>query len=257
MFGSQMNSIKTKCYSVLAAAMLAGFGAHAQLPGGGSPAGISAALIKLFGDIKAFSAKADVQVLDKDGKETTSAPMDFALLDEKIRVQMDLTQMKNKDFPEGAAATLKQMGMAQVISIIRPDQKLIYIIYPDQKCFMTMPMPKEDAEASAKTTKIDKTVLGKETIDGHECVKNKGLVTDDKGQTLEFTTWEAKDLKGFPLQIKTTEKENTSIIRYKQVQFSKPDAKQFEAPVGYTRYNDTQELMQGMMKKMLSGGEAK
>lgn len=250
-------SMKTKYYSVMAAALFAGFGAGAQLPGGGAPAGLSTAMIKLFGNITAFSARADVQVLDKDGKEITSAPMDFALLDEKVRVKIDLAQMKNKDMPEGAAATLKQMGMAQVISIIRPDQKLIYLIYPEQKCFTTMPMPKEEAEAAAKTPKIEKTAAGKETIDGHECLKNKGHVTDDKGQTLEFTTWEAKDLKGFPLQIKTTEKENTSIIRYKQVQFAKPDAAQFEAPTGYTKYNDMQELMQGMMKKMLSGGEAK
>ena len=71
------------------------------------------------------------------------------------------------------------------------------------------------------------------------------------------TTWKASDLKDFPVQIKTKEKENTSIMRYQQVQFAKPDAKQFEAPVGYTKYSDNQELMQGLMKKMLSGGETK
>jgi hypothetical protein len=120
-----------------------------------------------------------------------------------------------------------------------------------------MAMPKEDVEAAAKTPKIEKTALGKETIDGHECMKNKGRITDDKAQTLEFTTWEAKDLKGFPLQIETTEKDTTSRIRYKQVQFAKPDAAQFDAPAGYTKYKDTQELMQGMMKKMLGGGEGK
>ena len=257
MFHNKTNSMKTKYYSVLAAVLLAGFGAGAQLPGGGAPAGISAALIKLFGDIAAFSAKADVRVLDKDGKETTSAPMDFALLDEKVRVQIDMTQMKSKDLPPDSVAGLKQMGMAQVISIIRPDKKLIYIIYPEQKCFMTMPMPKEEADAATKTPKIEKTALGKETIDGHACVKNKVLITDDKGQTLEATIWTANDLKDFPLQIKSTEKDTTSIIRYKQVQFAKPDAKQFDAPAGYTEYNSPQELMQGMMKKMLSEGQPK
>ena len=249
--------MKTKLHIALAAVLLANFSVSAQLPGGGSPAGISAALTKLFGDTKAFSAKADVQVFDKDQKEMISMPMDFALLDDKVRVKIDLTQMKNKDMPEGAAASLKQMGMAQIVSIIRPDQKLIYIIYPEQKCFTTMPLPKADADTVAKTPRIEKTALGKETIDGHACVKNKVVITDDKGQTVEATTWNATDLKDFPVQIKTKEKENTSIMRYRQVQFAKPDAKQFEPPVGYTKYSDTQELMQGLMKKMLSGGEAK
>jgi len=250
--------MKTKLYITLAAVLAAHFSAVAQLPGGGgSPAGINAAVVKLFGNITGFTAKADVQVLDKEEKETLRAPMDFALLDEKVRVQLDLTQMKNKDMPTGAAESLKQMGMSQVISIIRPDQKLVYIIYPEQKCYLTMPLAKEDADALEKNPKIEKTALGKETIDGHPCVKNKVVLTDEKGQILEATTWNATDLKDFPLQIRTKEKENTSIVRYKQVQFTKPEAKQFEAPAGYTKYNDAQELMQGMMKKMLSGGETK
>jgi hypothetical protein len=249
--------MRTKFKIALAVSLLGSFGSSAQMPGGGSPGGMSAAMIKLFGDVKAFSAKAEVQVLDKDQKELLSTPMDFSLLDDKVRVQIDMTQMKNKDMPAGAAASLKQMGMAQIISIIRPDQKLVYLIYPDQKCFTTMPMPKEDAEAAAKTPKIARTALGKEAIDGHACVKNKVVMTDDKGQTIEATTWNATDLKDFPVQIKTTEKENTSVMRYTQVQFAKPDAKQFDAPAGYTKYADTQELMQGLMKKMLSGGETK
>jgi len=232
---------------------LASLSAFAQIPGGDSPAGIGVAMTKLFGDTKAFTAKADVQVLDKAQKATMSMPMDFALLDDKIRVEIDMTQMKKKDMPAGATEQIKKMGMAQVISIIRPDRKLIYVIYPDQKCLLTMPLSAEEAEAAVKMPKIEKTAVGKETIDGHACVKNKVVITDDKGQKVEATTWNATDLKDFPVQIQSTEKENTSVVRYKQVQFVKPDVHQFEPPVGYTHYSDQAELMQGLVKKMMSG----
>src|SRR5260221_9791969 len=122
----------------LAAVFLAGLTAYAQMPGGNGPAGMSAALTKLFGSTTAFSAKGEMQVTDASQKEVANWPMDFALLDKKIRVKIDLTQVRNQDMPPGTGAVLKQMGMAQVVSIIRPDKKSAYVIYPDQQVLLTI-----------------------------------------------------------------------------------------------------------------------
>ena len=217
---------------------------------------MTAAMSKLFGDVKAFSAKADVKVTDGSQKEVVSMPMDFSFLDGKMRVELDMTQMKNSTMPPGAADQLKTMGMARVVSIIRPDQKQVFIAYPDNKVVMKMPLPDDQADAAGKDAKLEKTELGKETIDGHACVKNKVSLPDGKGKNFEATTWNATDLKDFPIQIETKEKENTSTIHFAKVQLEKPDAKQFELPEGYTQYNSPQELMQGMMSKMAPKGDA-
>lgn len=229
--------------------------AFAQVPGAGAPGGVNASLAKLFGDITGFSAKADVQVLDPAQKETTSAPIDFALLNKSMRVQIDMAQVKSKDLLPGAVAGLKQMGMNQIVSIMRPDQKQLYLIYPVPKTMLVMPLA--NAEAADKPTKIQKTPLGKETIDGHPCVKNKVVLSDDKGPVFEAVTWNATDLKDFPVQIRTQEKENTSVIHYHHIQFVRPDAKQFEPPAGYTQYKDPQEMMMGLMKAMGGAGGSK
>ncbi len=249
-------NLGSKITLVLSTILLTALTVRAQMPGG-PPTGMSAALTKLFGDIKAFTAKAEVQVLDDAQKEKVSLPMDFAMLDNNVRVEMDLTQMKNKDMPPGAADSLKQMGMSQIVSLIRPDKKAIYVIYPGQKSVLNMPMSPEDAAAAQKTPSLQKTALGKETVAGHACVKNKVVITDDKGKTLEATTWNAADLKDFPVQIQTKESQNTSIVRFTDVQFTKPDASQFEVPAGYTQFNDPQEMMQGVMKKMMEQGQKK
>jgi hypothetical protein len=230
-------------------------GARAQMPGAGGPAGMNAAMAKLFGDLKAFSAKAEVQVLDGSQKEIATMPMDFSLLDGKIRVEMDMTQAKIASMPPGAATQLKQMGMAQVVSIVRPDKKQIFVVYPEQKAVMTMPLGAD--AATEKETKLDKTELGKETIDGHSCVKNKVVIDDGKGQKVEATTWEATDLKKFPIRIQTKDRENSSILNFKNVQFAKPEASSFDPPAGYTQYNSPQELMQSIMSKMTQGGAEK
>ena len=219
------------------------FRVYSQVPGAGSAGGINAALTKLFGKVTAFSAQMDLRVVDKAHAEVMSTSMEFAISDKKIRVAVDMSQMHNKEMPPGMGTALRQMGMAQVISIIRPDKKSIYILYPDQKAFLTMPLPEERA------IKIQRTELGKETLDEHPCIKTKAVLTDDKGDQIEAVTWNASDLKDFPIQIESTEKEQTSIMHFKQIRFEKPEADQFEAPADYQQFKDPQELLTSVMKK--------
>ncbi len=245
----------TKLICGLAALLLgAGGSLRAQVPGGAGAGAMNAAISKIFGDIKAFSARADIQVLDSSKKEMANMPMDFAFSDGKVRVSMDMAQMKSSSMPQGAAEQMKKMGMAQVVSILRPDQSAAYVIYPDSKVMMKMPLPKEDN--NSKDVKLQKTPLGKETLDGHPCEKNK-VVIPGKGRSTEATTWNATDMKDFPIQIETVENEITSRIHFSKVQFTKPDTKDFDPPAGYTLYNSPQEMMQALMSKMGGGTEEK
>jgi hypothetical protein len=251
------NLLRTTINTAVASALLTGLSLSAQMPGGGAPGGIGAALTRLFGDNKAFTAKADVRVLDGSQQELASMPMEFAFLDNKTRMEMDLTQMKNKQMPPGMADSLKQMGMAQFVNIIRPDKKLVYSMYPNMKVVLSQPLPKAETEAADNPPKMEKTELGKETLDGHPCVKNKIVFAGEDGKPIEATTWNAADLKDFPVQIQTKDNENTSILRFKDVQLIKPDEKLFDPPEDFTVYTDQMALQQAVMKKMMEGAQKK
>jgi hypothetical protein len=241
--------MKTQLRAIIAF-WLAGASLSLAQMGAGSPGGMGAAFTKLFGDITAFSAKAEVRVLDKSQQEVMKGPMSFALLDNKVRVELDMAEFKNKGEPAGANDELKQMGMSHVVSVIRPDKKVIYVIYPDHKALASMPLSKEEAEAAEKKPTLQKTETGKETVDGHPCIKNTVIVTGDKGKILEATTWNATDLKDFPVQIQTRDQNNyTSIVTYRQVQLAKPDAGQFDPPAGYKHYNEPAEMVDDIQKK--------
>jgi hypothetical protein len=230
-----MNSMNTRLSAVLTLVLLAHGAATAQLPTAGSPTGINAAFVKLFGNVSAFSARLDTQVLDKSQKEWVRMPMDFAALDNKVRIDINLEQATSRDLPASTIAGLKQAGMERIVSIFRPDQKTTFILYPASKQYLTMSLAKGESEALEKGLQMEKTPLGKETIDGHACVKNKVVIKNQQGPVLEATTWNAGDLKELPIQIQTKEKDNTVIMRFKQIQFAKPDAKQFEVPAGYAQ----------------------
>lgn len=210
-------------------------------------------MARLFASHPAFSAKSDVRVYDKNQNETISTPMDFFYLDKKMRVEIDMSKMKNKDLPAGVLEQLKQFGMDQVVSIIRPDRKTMHVLYPKLKACVTLPLPKADAEDAAPAA-LAKEPVGKEALDGRACVKNKVTFTSAKGEKQERTVWYAKDLKDFPVQILGVQNDDTVITRYRQIQFTKPEARLFDPPADFKEYTDMQSFMQGVMSQILGGG---
>lgn len=227
------------------------FSAPAQnVPGGGD---FNSSLLRLFGEHKAFTAKASLQSLDEKQTETVSTPVDISLLEDRARFDIDLTLMKSANMPPSAIAPLKASGMAHVVTVSRPDLKQVLVIYPDAKSMLRMPMADKDVQASKAPPKLEKAELGKETINGHPCLKHKVTLTDASGATIVATTWNASDLKDFPVQIQTTDKGKTVVIQFNDIKLGKPEAALFEVPTGYKEYKNTQEMMQEMMMKVMGG----
>jgi len=228
--------------------------AFGQLPGAGTPAGLNLQLMRLFGSVTGFTARASIRVTDAAQQEVFSAPVGFTVLDNKIRLDLEITDIKYKDLPTALAGSLKQLGFSKIVSVVRPDKQASYIIYPEQQLYLTMPLTKEDADSALKPVKTEKTALGMDTLDGKPCAKSKVLLKQDGGKTLEATVWTTPELKDFPVQVLSVDGGNTSIIRFKDVHFVKPEAARFELPPGYTGYSSYQELLGGLMKKIMGGG---
>ena len=226
-------ALKARLPVALSLAVLAASVAVAQAPSGGAPTSINSAFVKLFGTTGPFTAKVEAQVLDPSQKEPVRLPMDFALLDGKVRLEIDLARMQGKDLPASTITGLKERGMDRVISVFRPDKKATYVMYPGIQSYATVPVPKAEAEVSEKSLKLEKTALGNETIAGHACVKNKAVVKNGQAPVFEAVTWNAADLKDFPLQIEIRDKRSTVRMLFTQVRFTKPDAKQFDPPANY------------------------
>jgi hypothetical protein len=227
-------------------ALLFAFSAPAQLAG--ASGGVDSAMIKLFGDSPTFTATATVQVLGSDGKEWLRMPSTFNALNGKFRLDVDKGQIKSAKLPADAVALDKRLGTDKVSSVTRTDTHVIYIIYPNAQSYVNMPIMGQDAIPANQ--KLTRSALGHEKINGHACVKNHCLVKNAKGATLlDAITWNASDLHDFPLRVETKENGNTTIMQFQQVAFANPDAKLFEAPGGYQRFNDPNTLLEAVLKK--------
>lgn len=214
--------------------------ASAQMPGG-----VNSAFIKLFGDAPTFSARANIQVFS-NRVELLRMPMDFTALDGKLRVDVDMAQAKGPAIAASTIAMDKKVGINRVSSMVRLDRKVTYMLYPGVQGYVTMPLTGEDANPGGE--KLVRSGLGRETIDGHRCAKNRSVVKDQKGITLlEATTWNAADLQNFPLQIETKENGKISIMHFGPVSFARPDPRLFELPAGYKVYASPEDLIGAAM----------
>jgi hypothetical protein len=221
----------------------------AQAPPGQVP-GLNAAMAKFFGNNNAFTATVSTTILDAQGKESITMPMSYALLDGKIRSEVDMTQVKSKEL-EGSAASLRQMGMDRTVSIVRPDKQKVFVIYPSLRAYAETPLAKGQTSNANQEYKIESAPLGNETVDGHACQKNKVTVSGGDGEKHEAVVWNATDLKNFPVKMQMTQAGVTTVMKYSNIKFDKPDANLFDLPVGFDKYDSMEKMMQAAILKML------
>jgi hypothetical protein len=97
--------------------------------------------------------------------------------------------------------------------------------------------------------------LGKETLDGRECVKQNVVLTDASGGRNEFTVWAAASLRNFPVQITSRDRDDTVVLRFRQVQLSRLDSKQFDPPANYTEHKDVRSFMTSVLDRRATTGK--
>lgn len=246
-----MRMIRMVATSVVLAIMV--LGASATLAGWFGPDGktdTDATLAKLFGQNTAFTATAQVVVKDKAGKEAYTAEVQYAYLEGKMRTDIDMGKTKIGQQHAEVSAQMEMLGLNRVVTVSRPDKKTSYVIYPGMGAYCELPA-KSTTGTPVKPPTIERKEIGRETIDGHPCIKYLVTVTDEAGQKQEITAWQATDLNNFPIKTEMKADNNTITTTFKNIKLAKPPAGLFEAPPGCKKYDSVQEMMMGSMQDLL------
>ena len=211
-------------------------------------------LAKLFGKTSAFSATAAITFKKSAGRELPAMQITYAMLDGKVRTDIDLAKMGG-EMPADGLAQMKQLGMDRMAHIYLPATKASYMVYPGLKSYCELSSPAVAGGPAGAEPKIEKTDLGKETVEGHACNKAKLIITDEQGRKVEALVWHATDLKDFPIKSEMTTDDGAVVTTvFSNINQSKPDAALFALPSDYTRYGSMQELMMGNMGRLMPGG---
>ncbi len=246
-----MKSLKT-LVTLAVGIWLSAVAAKAQMPGG-SQAGLNAAMMRLFDQVGGFTSKAEVRLQEKGAPSATTMTVDVAMLAGKVRMDLDMAAMKSKQLPPETLAGFKAAGLDKLATVVRPDRKTTLLIYPSVQSYTEMPMSKDEAAGMDRKFKIEKTLLGRETIDRHNCEKNKVVLSADTGERHVATVWYAADLKNFPVKIQMDQPQMTVVLEYRDIKLVQPDARRFDPPAGFTKHPTVEHLMQNATMKMMGG----
>ena len=230
---------------------------HAQSgrPGGPPPGpGLSGSTAKLFGDNSTFSANLEIQTSTGGGSENMTMPGRIFFDNGKSRFEMNTAELKGGNMSPQAAAQMKSIGLDKMVMISRPDKKVGYQVYPSMQAYVENALPERESSGTGDDFKIEVTELGKETVEGHPCIKNKTVVTDKEGTKHESLVWNATDLKKFPVKIEHTEDSTKVTMLFREVSLSKPAADLFDPPPGAAKYDSMQAMMQQVMMKKIGEG---
>ncbi len=232
----------------------------AQLPGrgldGAPGVAFSGTLLRFLGEHKAFIADVNIGTKSERGGMVL-LPGKLSFHEGQSRLELDLAKVESGRLPPAVAESLKAAGMGELVIITRPDKKLSYLVYPGMQAYAETPVREEPAPEPGKAPKLETTRLGEETLAGHPCVKNRLTLTDAQGKTQEATTWNATDLRNFPVAIEATDKGTQVTLFFSNVRFGPPPSASFELPRNLKRYADTREMMREAMMKLLGGAVPK
>lgn len=236
------------------------FTAVAQLGGGGMGnlpgADFGALLTRFLGEHRAFTAAVNLGTKSEQGNMVL-VPGKLAYLGGQTRFDVDITKVEGSRMPPIMAEQIKAVGMGEVVMISRPDKKLSYMQYPGLKAYAEIPLREESNSDAAKKPAVEKTKLSEETLVGYACTKHRVTVTDEQGKTYEATTWNARDLRGFPIVIETSQKGSKVTLLFSDVKFGNPPSSAFEPSKDFQKYEDVKSMMREAMMKLLGGGVPK
>lgn len=224
--------------------------AAAQDLGPLASANVPDSLRLIFGNTTAFSVTVKMEATDKGGKKV-SCIMPSAYLNGQARSEIDLTKISAGAQADEAMKMMAAMGLDKMVTI-SPSQSKLVQIFPGIKAYCEQVIPAAPGKNAAKEEKSTIVDLGKETVDGHPCLK-KQLKREGAPATEQVFFWAATDLKNMPVKATLKNGDGAAVLTFSNYNFTKPDAALFTVPQGYKKYNSMQEAMMGAMQNMMPG----
>lgn len=127
-------------------------------------------------------------------------------------------------------------GGKKMITIMRRDKKVTWMLMPEQKMYMEMQMDSGHSKPEDMSSyKIDATMVGPETVNGIKATKSKVVMTDSKGNKMGGFMWRTSD--GIAVKSDVLAMGGGSKMRMKSeitnLKVGHQDPALFEIPAGY------------------------
>ena len=125
----------------------------------------------------------------------------------------------------------------KAINIMRGDKKVMWMLMPNEKMYMEMPLNTQKEDMASKLNdpdiKVEKKFLADENVDGHPSKKYHVTMTRNGKKESSGFMWEATDLNNFPVKWQDEDKKTT--VTWKNIKLGDVPDSMFEIPAGYKK----------------------
>jgi hypothetical protein len=130
----------------------------------------------------------------------------------------------------------------QSITIVRKDRKVVYVVIPQDKIYVEMPlkkeMPGQFLHFPDKTLKKQK--VGSETVSGYSTERYQVIVSGGSSGPVVQNFWMCDQL-GMPVKMEC--KEKSFSVEYKDIKEGRVEDKLFEPPPGFKKVTQATGLL--------------
>lgn len=125
-----------------------------------------------------------------------------------------------------------RIEMQQMVIITRGDKKLSWMLMPEQKMYMENQIKPGSVPVEKDPAQVEKTMIGKETIEGRAAKKYKVTFANGKEKFSAYQWF--LDENGFP--VKTAALDGSWLNEFKNIKTGAQPAGLFELPEGFKKF---------------------
>src|SRR5207244_1204160 len=155
----------------------------------------------------------------------------------KLRLEQD--DAKASEFTAASLADRKAKKLDLSVWMFDFSKQTALLLFPHREAYTELPLAPGDGPPG-----IERSEVGPEKIGSHDCTKFR-ITVSEQDSSIELFTWEAADMKAFPIQVRTPHGDIDYTIRFDDVKLGKPSAALFDVPAGYKHYGTLLELLAG------------
>lgn len=147
---------------------------------------------------------------------------------------------------QGRERNEMDMHGMKMITIVRPDKKLVWTLMPMQKMYQEISMDQaQPSQTGGVPEDVKVSKVGKATVEGSQTTQYKMVLKDNSAEGLVWVTDEGIPVK-MEMQGKDSEQPFRMTMSLKNIKLGKQDAALFEIPAGYTKMPAFGGMEQGM-----------
>jgi hypothetical protein len=207
---------------------------------------LDTAVGRVLADLKYVGVVGEFELAVTNGTkvEITLFPFVVHLLDGQVRTEMDISPASSLITATGPFSALRQFGVTRVVSLTYYNAHSQ--IFPEGKCYVSRELEPEEMLALIR---LDKRVVGQETLNGVACEKILLTMIYPSGEKREARLWAVGgnprqlqfDIGDSRLTIRVSDSQSASELRQEDI--LKQKAELFDMPKDYLKFNRLDDIL--------------